>query len=57
MAARAKMKVRIRALHRMSAKLALVENFESTPSLHLAMAQKWLVVNLFLSARGFGGQF
>jgi hypothetical protein len=51
------MKVRIRALHRMSAKLALVENFESTPSLHLAMAQKWLVVNLYLSARGFGGQF
>ena len=30
MAARAKMKVRIRALHRMSAKLAMVENFEST---------------------------
>jgi len=29
MAARAKMKVRIRALHRMSAKLALVENFDS----------------------------
>jgi hypothetical protein len=32
---------------RFSAKLAMVENFESTPSLHLAMAQKSPVMNLF----------
>jgi hypothetical protein len=45
MAARAKMKVLIRALQN-SEKLPPVENFESTP-LHLAMAQKWPVVTLF----------